>query len=529
MNRPLLSIACHILLGGVYLLVRCFPIHAVSFLIVSVLVLFVPGLLLGSREERWTWSFLVKTMAISSAAWIVLLLVVRISGIHLKSDHAWVFIWALLLYTSVFRSGHIGGLFSQISTTVRSLPVSVILLLFMGYVVLSFSAWNVVPPQQDQDMVIANPVYGYLQHGKPFGTETHFSYIFSKPPLLHLQAGISLLFLDYVEPAYFYSQSGRIVGMLDEIQWAIRRFRQRDVECFDVNLDLVFATRAVTILLASLVPVLIYSIARRLGARKDMALLMGVSYLFMPEVFIRSGYAGFTAPSLLLLGLAAYFLSDQRKGEAATLFSVGLMMALTNQKMLFVPALFGLYVLCSRKNGIISVLRHPWLWGIAIGTGVWWAYGGAVDWSTFLRDHVYYDFRDRFLFQDVTLGYTGITWYPGISGLWMEWIRNWSPPLFVCVVGGILWGLTRAGTLRFFSLWAVLGWILGSVTDWRQTKHLMLTLIPMFVVVPVFASRFSSRVRRVFILVLLLTLFYNITVIVRVWRNFDSLPPSTVW
>ena len=468
-------------------------------------------------------------MAISSLAWIIWLVVIRVLGVHAKIDHAWIFIWLLQLYALIFRDQHLREWISQGVSTVRRIPVHAGILLVAGYLVTSFSAWEVVPPQQDQDMVIANPVYGYLQHGEPYGTETHFSYIFSKPPLLHLQAGISLLFLDYLEPAYFYSQSGRIVGFLDEIHWAVRRFRQRDVECFDINLDLVFATRAVTILMGSLIPLVIWSLALRLGARRDMAMLMGVTYLFLPEVFIRSGYAGFTTPSLFLMGLAAYFLSDHRKQDTPALFSVGMMMALTNQKMLFVPALFVLYSLCRGKDGFIVIARHPWLWGIAAGTAAWWAYGGIVDWSTFLRDHVYYDFRDRFLLQDVTLGYEGETWYPGIFGLWMEWVRNWTPPLFLLSVCGILWSLFRNHTLRFLALWAILGWILGSVTDWRQTKHLMLTMIPMCAALPVFASRLPPWVRRIFTLVLLLILFYNITVIVRVWRNFDSLPPSTVW
>ena len=503
------------------------PFGITSAVLIPFVTLAYPGMLFITPRKHLDWSYWAVVAAASAAILIAGITLARITGIYVSASDGWVFLWILVGIAWIARRRHLLALPAILGAGFASLAGWRRLLFLGGFLMAFASARWVVPPQQDQDMVIANPTYGYLQHGKPYGTETHFAYIFSKPPLLHLQAGFTLLLIDRLEQASFYWQSGRIVEILGEPRWATRRFRQKDVECFELHPELVRGTRLLTTFYAALVPGLIADLALLLGGSPAAATIAGLSYLLIPEVFVRSGYAGFTTPSTAVLALSAILVHGP--APTSSRIAAGILMALLNQKMLFVPAAYAAWKALSRcGGGIRRVVRDPWLWGAFVGTAVWWVYGATVDWSTFLRDHFYYDFRDRFLFQDLSIGLRGVGWYPGVGGLWQEWARNLSPPLLAMGMAGVVWGLFQGGALRFLSLWALLGWVLGSVTDWRQTKHLMLTIVPMAVTAQLLAERYP-RWHRVLMYALIATALYTGVRIVQLWRDFDSLLPSTVW
>lgn len=491
------------------------------------LILVFPGMLFIPVRMGFGWAYWATVLGVSAGALVGGLILARAGGIRLASWHGWVFYWVLLAAGWLCRRHHLLELTGRLRPALASLPGWKKMLFILAWLLAWVSASWVVPPQQDQDMVIANPMYGYLQHGKPYGTETHFAYIFSKPPLLHVQAGATMLLIDRLQQAEFYWQSGRIVQLLDEAPWAIRRFRQKDVEAFELNHELVAGARLLSTFYAAIVPVLLADLALLLGGSPSTALAAGVAYLLIPEVFVRMGYAGFTTPSTVVLALGALLALGPSARRAR--FMTGALLGLLNQKMLFVPAVYaGWLGLRERITGIRTAIRDPWLWGVAAGTALWWGYGTSVDLSTFVKDHFYYDFRDRFLLQDMSMGTHGPGWYPGIGGLWLEWGRNLSPPLLALGVAGVLWGLTRPGPIRFLSLWALAGWGLGSVTDWRQTKHLMLTIVPMAVTAQLLVDRYPRGRPAVALLILAATV-YNGARIVYLWMNFDSLTPSTVW
>lgn len=488
------------------------------------LVLFVaPGMVLLPVPPRLSWSYWTVAHGASCGVMLLALVGARVMGLALTAPGAWAAVAALVL-VAFLRRGALDSLGRLVREAWAAWPKEKVAVMAVAFL-LSYAACRwVVPPQQDQDMVVANPTYGYLQHGKPYGTETHFAYIFSKPPLLHLQAGAVLLCLDRLDQARFYWQSGRIVELLGEPRWATRLFRQRDIESFELHPELVWGARHLTTFYATFVPILMAEAAMALGGSWSVAMAASVAYVTMPEVFVRAGYAGFTTPSNALLALSTVLLVG---GSSMARFVAGACLALLNQKTLFVPVAFVLWKVARPRKGVGQVIREPWLWGLAAGTSLWWAYGASVNWSTFLRDHFYYDFRDRFLFQDITLGTRGQSWYPGIAGLWLEWVRNWSPPLFLLGVAGICWALTTRGTPRFLALWALVGWVLGSVTDWRQTKHLMLTIVPMVVSAQLLSERLGWR--RLLAVVGGASVAYNLARILLLWKDFDSLKPSTVW
>ncbi|MCU0610952.1 MAG: hypothetical protein MUE60_04075 [Candidatus Eisenbacteria bacterium] len=503
------------------------PFGPTSMILIPFMILAFPGILFIRPRDGLGWSYWAMTGATSSGILVAGLFLARLGGVHLTAAHAWGFLWALLVVAWMTRRHHLLELPRLLRRSVESSGMWRTVLIVAASVLAFSSARWVVPPQQDQDMVIANPVYGYVQHGKPYGTETHFAYIFSKPPLLHLQAGFVLLLMDRLEQAQFYWQSGRIVELLGEPPWAVRRFRRSDIESFELHPELVAGIRALTSFYAIIAPVLIADVARHLGASPATVLVGGLSYLLIPEVFVRMGYAGFTTPSTALLALGALLVL--RPAPSSVRFLAGVLLALVNQKMLYIPVAYAAWrVAGCGVRGIRRLFLDPWLWGVVAGTAVWWAYGASVDWSTFLRDHFYYDFRDRFLLRDVSLGAHGPGWYPGVGGLWLEWARNLSPPLLALGIGGVVWGFTRSGPTRWLASWALLGWVLGSLTDWRQTKHLMLTIVPMAVTAQLLVQQ-HPRFRKALALVLAATALYNGVRIVNLWRDFGSLSPSTIW
>lgn len=503
------------------------PFGITTAILVPFAVMAFPGMLFVRPRDGIGWAYWMTVSFCSTGILVGAIVLTRIAGLRMTTWGAWAFLAALTGVAWVVRRGHLMDLPARIHDALAAMPRWKAFLALAGLVFSHVSARWVVPPQQDQDMVIANPVYGYLQHGRPYGTETHFAYIFSKPPLLHLQAGATLLLIDRLEQASFYWQSGRIVELLGAPQWASRLYRRRDIESFELHPELIAGTRLLTTFYAAFAPVAIADLAVGLGGSPTAAVVTGLSYLFIPENFVRYGYAGFTTPSTVLLAVAALLVLGAAPGAAR--FHAGALMALLNHKVLFVPAVYAVWRAAGfRGGGIRRTLRDPWLWGVAAGTAVWWAYGATVDWSTFLRDHFYYDFRHRFLLQDLSLGGVGPGWYPGVGGLWREWARNLSPPLLALGIVGVAWGLTRPGPTRFLALWALAGWFLGSVTDWRQTKHLMLTIVPMAVTAQLAAER-AGRWRCLVVAALMAAALHNGVRIVNLWRDFDSLRPSTIW
>jgi hypothetical protein len=93
----------------------------------------------------------------------------------------------------------------------------------------------------------------------------------------------------------------------------------------------------------------------------------------------------------------------------------------------------------------------------------------------------------------------------------------------------IAYGTLLPLLLANLGVWAILGWVLASITDWRQTKHLMLTIVPMAALGGLIVSSLGNRGKRLVLGLCLAAGICNVLRILQLLFNFDSLPPSTVW
>jgi hypothetical protein len=402
-------------------------------------------------------------------------------------------------------------------------------------------ATRVVPPQQDQDLVVANPVYGYFKDLKPYGLETHFTFLFSKPSYLHLVAGSSICLWGDIDNAKPYYDRARLTEGKNWPRWKIDELRTEDAEEFAADSQLLWSTRVLPVALAALVPVVLYGVCTRLGVSAVWAVLGAVLYVSLPEVFIRSSFAGFTMVGNLFASLVLLLyvtrLQDGRQGAA--LFSAAALMAGSNQKaLLIVPGLLLHHLLQDVRAGgirglcrwVAGLVTDPFFLGVVVGWGTFCAYGMWADANTFVRDHLYYDLRDRFLLQDVRLAHLDGWWYPSIPEVWVEFARNLSWVFLPMAVAAVLWLVPRVAAPEWALVpWVFLGAVLGSLTDWRQTKHLMLILPPLVVGWTVVSNRSGRVLRALALAAAVFCLVWGFTVSARLWGDFTRLAPSTIW
>ncbi len=402
-------------------------------------------------------------------------------------------------------------------------------------------ATRVVPPQQDQDLVVANPVYGYFKDLKPYGLETHFTFLFSKPSYLHLVAGSSICLWGDLAATRPYYDRARLTEDKNWPRWRIDELRAEDAREFATDSRLLWSTRVTAVALASLVPVVLCGVCMQLGLRTPWAILCGALYTSFPEVFIRSSFAGFTAVGNLFASLVLLLYVGRARGErwGAALFSAAALMAGSNQKaLLIVPAVLLHHLITEIRAGgfkgvwswVAGLVTNPFFLGVVVGWGGFCAYGLWADADTFVRDHLYYDFRDRFLLQDVRFGHLDEWWYPSIPEVWLEFARNLSWLFLPLAAVAVLWLTPRVSAPEWVLVpWMLVGSALGSLTDWRQTKHLMLILPPLIIGWTVVAGRGGRVLRALALAAALFCIVWGLTVSARLWGDFASLPPSTIW
>jgi hypothetical protein len=506
-----------------------------SALTTALVVLILPGLGWSRLLVGSAWAdTLAVTLALSYAAVVLGALAHYAAGILPGPWSLLGWLWLVALIGQVLAVTRRRNLLPRLT------PVAVVgTLAVFGY--FYAGATRVVPPQQDQDLVVANPVYGYFKNLKPYGLETHFTFLFSKPSYLHLVAGSSICLWGDLSDTRPYYDRARLTEDGDCPRWKVDELRSEDAAQFATASRLLWSTRVTAVALASLVPVVLWGLCRRLGASARWAVLSGVLYVSFPEVFIRSSFAGFTMVGILFASLAlllsAARLQDGRHGTA--LFSAAALMAGSNQKaLLLVPAVLLHHLIGRIRSGglrrvwgwVAGLITDPFFLGVIVGWGSFCAYGMWADADTFVRDHLYYDFRDRFLFQDVRFGHLEGWWYPSIPEVWVEFSRNLSWVFLPMALLALLWLVPRVAKPEWVVVpWVLVGAVLGSVTDWRQTKHLMLILPALMVAWAVVWSRSPQVVRAVAFAAALLSIAWGLVVSARLWGNFASLPPSTIW
>jgi hypothetical protein len=276
-----------------------------------------------------------------------------------------------------------------------------------------------------------------------------------------------------------------------------------------------------------------------------LAFLAALAYMLTPEVFVRSSYGGYFAiGNLILLGIA---LSEEEKSLFPkqvwlACFLAGAVAAVADHKLIVVVASLALWeALRSRepRARAISALRHPTVIGFATGTALFWAYGFTVSARSFWIDHVRYHLVDRIIHQPTPWQVAGH--YPAIVALWLEFTRDtgWLLLPLALMAFVILLQRGRTSSIRdtneewrsttgFWLLWTILTAIVFSVVDWRQTKHLVIMTIPLFLA-PARAATRTRFLRLLITLVFALLVAWNLKTIAALSVDFQALQKFPEW
>jgi len=161
-----------------------------------------------------------------------------------------------------------------------------------------------------------------------------------------------------------------------------------------------------------------------------------------------------------------------------------------------------------------------------------------VDTPTFIQDHLRMHIAHRFLLNDIRLISDPGRYAPSIPAMWGEFAAHTGYLLLpVALLGFAVWAWhgRQRDTGAVLLVWFLTGAVLYSLTDWRQTKHLMNQLAPLVMVAVLLAwpttglTARSVRARGLSWLAaaaLAVALVINVAADVRLVEDFSSLKIS---
>ncbi len=438
----------------------------------------------------------------------------------------------------------------------------------VGFLLAFVAGTRIVPPLEDQDTEVQGTAWGLAHDLEPLClTNRSTIYFFAHPLLLHAFNASTLTLsgdLETVRTAYDAAFAERerlspelrargpgaaLAALRDPAERPDRYGRwRREVYRPFLEDPALFGTRAPNFVFAAAVALLVFALARRLGAGPLDAALATIAYATLPEILVRSGYGGYYALTAATLLAGARLAAGEAGGGRAGAVA-GVLAVLTNQKALVLAAAVavarGLSAVASRS---VSGCRNamPLLGGIVAGGALFWVYGLGLAPHEFVADHLLEHGFRRFAGQEV-LNRAGQAMYPSRPGLWLEFAGHlgwlWTGIGAVALATGAwrVWTGLRdraAGappaepTLRLTThlvLWVLVGAVLFTVTDWRQTKHLCLLVPALSVLVGRLAGAAPRPAGFAIRAALVVTVAWNLIRIGQLTRDFESFPISSVW
>jgi hypothetical protein len=417
----------------------------------------------------------------------------------------------------------------------------------------------VVPPLEDQDMEVQGTAWGLAHDLEPLClTNRSTLYFFAHPLLLHAFNASTLTLageLADVRGPWAAAAAARAElpsGGPERGLGAARRALggppprpDRSFRWFHevykpfLERPALFGTRAPNWTFAAAVAALLFAAARRLGVSAGDAALVTATYATLPEIFVRSGYGGYYALTAATL-LAGAGLAAGRDGGGRSGYVAGALAILTNQKALVVAAgaaAARLAAAVARRSARELAPVAPFLLGVAAGGAAFCVYGLAIAPEEFVADGLLEHGLARFGGSEAMHG-AGKVVYPSRAGVWLELARNLGWGWTTLAAVGLALGIRdaardpaseRGRTIATLTAWVLVGAIVFTATDWRQTKHLCL-LVPAFAALIAALLPAAPRVARLALRVgLVLSLAWNARGLAQLAADFGSITVTPVW
>jgi hypothetical protein len=265
-----------------------------------------------------------------------------------------------------------------------------------------------------------------------------------------------------------------------------------------------------------------------------------VLYFTFPEIIVRSSSGGYMAIEnfLVLVIIYFYYFNDSIRIDGvyrnALFFTSGIIGGFASQKIAIVVIAMTISDIIRHDGGFWAKIRAPLnnriIQGAILGTILFSVYGFLVDSTVFIDDFLKMHMIDRFRLNDVRFTYSDGIYYPSILDLWKEFSQHLGFPfLFVAVPLSVYTLFHIKNRESIFGLLFLVGAVAFSITDWRQTKHLMLIVIPMIISVVFFVCKSKPVVKYVFFTMLIFLFYNNVKVVISISRNFWAISPSPGW
>lgn len=374
-----------------------------------------------------------------------------------------------------------------------------------AFVASAAAATMLVPPLEDHDMEVRGTAYGLVSDFKPyFLTNREVFLPMAHPPLFHFHVAESLILtgeIDATRPSYDSARRAERALASGGSFPSMEQWRS-DHRAF-VDHPALAGTRAPAALFSALVVALLCDVVIRMTASRLAGIAAAVLYVSFPETVVRSAYAGYFSVTVFAM-LVGAMLFERRNGgspgsraDLAWLVAAGAFAALVDHKtvvvVLAVAALAGLRAV--REAWRLPAPRSVWRRvpelvdrrALALGAGfsaatfAWWGYALAVDSRTFVQDHLRMHIAHRFLLNDLRIAHDASRYAPSMAELWLEFTRHTGYVFVPVAAAGIatwIFGRRRSDLAAVLAAWIVVGSVLYTLTDWRQTKHLMNGLAP---------------------------------------------------
>jgi hypothetical protein len=400
----------------------------------------------------------------------------------------------------------------------------------LSLLLLTWFATRVVPPLDDQDLEVQATAHAMAHRMVPSTvTDRGTTWFFAHPPLLHTWvAGAFALSGRLSRVAYTdeAAREARARQPFDEAQ--ADRYPPAHYDAWKRVLGRFFAepslwpTRQVNVLLASIAVGVLALVAGRVCGSAGVGLVVAAVLATFPEFLIRGAYGGYFAPALLLSVLLLAAIDGLWPARA--MMATGALAFLADQKGLLIPAA---WVLAAPRDA-----RWTRVWpavGAAIGVALFALWGLGIDAPTFVYDFAKQHVARRLAGSDIRLDHDAASWYPSIPELWVEFARHYGILFTAAAAAASVWALrSPQGAVRAAGVAVLWGALVFSLTDWRQTKHLSLLAAPALVAIAG-AIPAAARGRRAALVLLAVAIASNLWTAAPLLRDFEALPPSTIW
>jgi hypothetical protein len=276
------------------------------------------------------------------------------------------------------------------------------------------------------------------------------------------------------------------------------------------------------VLLAAVAAGLLAALAVSLAQSTAAGVVLAALLFSFPETLVRGAHGAYFAATTLL-ALVVLCCLDEAAPRRETMLASALAF-LVDQKGLLVPAAWALAA--PRRAGWTRFL--PLAGGLA-GAAAFVAWGLAVDPRTFLFDFVREHVARRLSGADVRFVADAGRFYPSIPQLWAEYLARYGAAFtaWAAVAAGV--GLRRERpAARAAGAAVLLGALVFSVVDWRQTRHLALLTAPAVVALAGAWPR-STAWRRGALLLAAALILRNLWAARPLLTAFESWVPHAGW